>query len=380
MGSKGRQLSKSGVDYVPVVIASILVVGATIFLSMREGRHVSRLAALDEVQGNLVVLEDATVDSAHEGSLVRIVGDAQTDESLRDPDAAIEVNALSLTRSVLMYQWEETRHTTRTRTAGGHTRTRTDYRYNTKWSAEYYDSSTFHSQEGHENPPLPLGPLDVRAQTIAFGQFVLDERFATPVEGSVPLAIDPAVAHHLAERLDEVASPDGESAVYVGSDIENPQVGDLYIEYSHVPSPTPVTVIGRQSGNTIESYTTDNGNEILLVYAGRRAPEEMIEAERSANAALVWLGRIGSGIVVLVGLLVFVSANTRTGKPVPGVGRWVVAAPGLFVSCATIAIPAFALALQWIGYSLLVGGAMLAVGGVSAGVFIARSGSRQRTG
>lgn len=233
-----RAIHPSKPDYVAVVIGLILALGATAFLFVREGRHVAGLAALAEVETALVRLNEPQIDAAAEGALIHVSGVASTDAILRDGTVELSVNGLMLRRTVSMFQWVETRRTSTSRSASGTRRTRTTYSYSTKWTTAYHDSTTFHSPSGHENPPPPsIGSGELRAQEITLGEFVLDERFATPLSGVEPVPLSEAVRDDFVEAFDRPATLLEPGVVRIGDDPQSPEIGDLTVEYTYIPSP-----------------------------------------------------------------------------------------------------------------------------------------------
>ena len=135
------------------VLVGILLFGAAFpLLFWNESRSVDRARAMKEGRAGVVTLDRVDkIDSGKEGRLVWLTGKAVTDETLRDEEFAVAVNAIRLRRTVEMYQWVEEKDSETKKKMGGGTETVTTYRYNKKWSDSPIDSSRFSKEDGHAN-------------------------------------------------------------------------------------------------------------------------------------------------------------------------------------------------------------------------------------
>src|SRR5690606_10248642 len=116
---------------------------------LNEGRAVKTHRALNEGQKGAVSVQADKVDPANDGKLVHVIGKATTAEVLKDGPFEMAANAITLTRSVEMYQWvEETKSETRKKLGGGTETIKTTV-YEKAWKSSLQPSSEFKHPEEH---------------------------------------------------------------------------------------------------------------------------------------------------------------------------------------------------------------------------------------
>ena len=103
--------SRIGGSIKGVLFGILLCIIGIPLLFWNEGRAVKRYKTLKEGAGAVVAVSADKVDSANEGKLVHLSGEATTSETLQDEKYGISANALRLRRSVEMYQWKESTST-----------------------------------------------------------------------------------------------------------------------------------------------------------------------------------------------------------------------------------------------------------------------------
>ncbi|MDO5566354.1 MAG: TMEM43 family protein, partial [Planctomycetia bacterium] len=135
-----------------MLLGLIFVVGSIALLFWNEGRAVHRYKALNEGAKNVVSIQADKVDSANEGKLVCLSGQATTDTLLKDDVFKISVKALKLRRTVEMYQWVQQEERKTKRNTGGSTETTVTYNYAKQWSQTLIPSEQFKDRKGHDNP------------------------------------------------------------------------------------------------------------------------------------------------------------------------------------------------------------------------------------
>lgn len=336
---------------------AVIVAAALPAMWCNEGRAITTARSLEEGQGAVVRVASDAVDPANEGRLVHLTGQAETTETLRDPDFGISASAIRLVRTTQMYQWQERESETTRDKPGGGTGTETvkTYSYFRTWSEKAIDSDRFHSSTSAANPgPLPFASRTFAAETVKLGAFTLSRPLVDQIKQREPLPITPTLAAAL-PRSSGMRLVDG--GFYRGLDPASPRVGDLRVQFS-VVRPQPVSVVAAQLGTTLAPYQTRAGDTLLMLEPGRRSAESMFRLATAVDRVLTWILR-GAGLaLVFVGVLLVFRPIAVLGSLVPVVGSLLGAGLWLFslgfaavLSCATIALawvfyrPLFALTL-----------------------------------
>ncbi|NLE39807.1 MAG: hypothetical protein GX621_17445 [Pirellulaceae bacterium] len=176
-----------------VLIGILLFLAAFPLLFWNESRTVDRARAMKEGRAGVAALDRIDrVDPGMEGRLVWLTGEAVTEETLRDEEFAVAVNAIRLRRVVEMYQWVEDKESETKKKMGGGTETVTTYRYNKRWSDSPVDSSRFSKAADHANPPMPYGGREWSAERVTVGAFRLSDGLAKQIGDARPLAFEEA--------------------------------------------------------------------------------------------------------------------------------------------------------------------------------------------
>jgi hypothetical protein len=159
-----------------VLIGVVLFVVAFPLLWWNEGRAVQTAKSLEEGASAVVSASPEKVDSANEGKLVHLTGEADTEETLTDGQFGVSARAIQLARDVEMYQWKENAETKTERKTGGSEETTTKYTYERVWSDSPIDSSGFKKPEGHQNPSeMPYRSASYTADKVTLGAFSLSQ-------------------------------------------------------------------------------------------------------------------------------------------------------------------------------------------------------------
>jgi hypothetical protein len=274
-----------------VFIGAILVLVAIGLLWWNEGRAVDTAKGLAEGRDVVVEVDGASLDPGNDGALVHVQGETVAGTPVVDDHFGLETEALSIVRTVEMFQWvEDSRAETRERIGGGE-ETVTTYSYTQQWKRGVVDSSRFNQPGGHQNPgTLPYESKSTYAADATLGDFTLSSEVIArlPRQSLAPTAYDE-------ERIDN-SQVFGEY-VYVGANPSQPAIGDIRVSFE-VIEPGTASVIAAQRGSTFAPWTTSRGTDILLVAAGRESVDEMFTAAEAANKQLTWLLRL-LGLVVM---------------------------------------------------------------------------------
>ena len=341
-----------------MLFGGALAAVAVFVLFWNEGRAVKRAEALQEGGGAVVTVSADKVDPANEGKLVHLTGAATTTETLADAEFGITTNALKLRRVAEMYQWKETKSTSKEKNLGGSETTKTTYNYAQQWSDALIDSKQFKQPEGHTNPTaLPFPSRLVTAEKITVGAFTLSGSLAGKINNFADLPVEQV------EKLPEPVRAKAkvhEQKVFVGTNPASPQTGDMRIGFK-IARPTGISFVARQVKGTFEPYTTRNGGSLELLQVGEFSAQAMFKRAEEANAMLTWGLRLGGLIVMWIGFMLIAKPLAVLGDLVPFIGSLLEFGIGLLAFLLAGVISLVTVAIAWIVYRPVLGAALLAL-------------------
>ncbi len=407
--------SRIGGAFKGILIGLLLIVVGIGGLFWNEGRTIKRTKALREAASVLVETTPDSVDPNNEGKLLYLTGDAVTEETLVDPYFNVSTKALKLYRKVEIYQWVENVTTSTERGSGGSETTTTDYSYSKEWQEGLVDSSSFHDP-GHDNPTsAPVESSSFAASSIKLGAFTLspslidlipaDQDFvpqtassqktspvSDEVKNSDPNAVDatdddqengelvPAeTTGEYGEAIvsskleDETTAPAQETSsnslpdgfVPVGSgfykgDPLSAQIGDIRVTFSYAPTPTTVSVISQQTGDTFTPYTAKTG-KVELLEIGTVSAEDMFASAQFVNKMTAWLIRLGGFLAIMIGFNMVLAPLSVLVDIIPFAGRIVGTGTSIISFCLALCISLITIAIGWIAYRPILAITLIAI-------------------
>jgi hypothetical protein len=346
--------SRIGGAFKGIIVGVILIIAAFPVLFTNEGRAVRRHKTLQEGAGLAISIESETVNEENNGKLVHVSGKATTDELLTDSVFDVSVNAIHLKRDVEMYQWRENVETdTKVKTGGARETTKT-YTYSKVWSSTLIDSSTFVDQKaGNVNPgAMPYESNRWSASLVTLGAFRLPEVLINRISNYSKVDIPPGSI--VPETLGERAKIH-DSGYYIGVNPLSPEIGDTRVMFSAV-TPTEISVIARQNGNTFETFTTPKtGGRILELMVGIHSKDEMFASAVSANRVMTWILRLVGFILFLVGFNLVFHPFKVVADVLPFMGKIVGAGMGMIAFLLSAMLSLLVISIAWIVYRPLLG-------------------------
>lgn len=341
-----------------VLFGIVLFLAAFPLLWWNEGRALRTAKSLEEGQSAAVAVASDKVDAANEGKLVHVSGTASTPETLQDNAFGLAVQALRLQRDVEMFQWVEDKKTETRKKVGGGEEVVTTYSYDRKWKSSVVRSDDFHERAGHQNPPSMLFEnADIPARNATLGAFHLTEKIVGKIGGAQPHRLGAEAAAKLPTNLTGRARViDG--GVYVGSDPQNAQVGDLRITWRQTPSQV-VSIVGLQAANSFKPWKASAGDEVLLVQSGSHTVKEMFATAQEQNSKLTWILRLVGYLMMAVGLMLILRPIVVVADFIPMIGNFAGFSATVFGLVAAFPIAALVIAVSWIAVRPLIGIAVL---------------------
>lgn len=402
-----------------ILFGLFLIVASIALLWWNEGRAVKTAQALSEGAENVQCVEsNAKIDSAMDGQLVHMSGDAKTDETMTDAKFGISIPGIHLKRKVEYYQWEEESHTEEHKNAGGSVTKTTTYTYKKNWVSRPINSSNF-KEGGHNNyVSFSVENDEQSAKTVTFGAFhlsdsqidripaneVLDlsERefpeeltARTALEGStlyIGAAATPAMvaaakaeaARRKAETEAAAAAANGAPAPEAAPAVEpapavvngvpvqadmplttadpgNPQIGDVRITWHYAAPEQVVSLVAVQKSNTFVSYVAkSSGYKVNLFAMGIKSAEEMFQDAQDANVMMTWILRFVGWLSMLCGLRMVLAPISVVADVLPILGN--IAETGIsfvsFIIASVVSI--IVIAVAWLFYRPILGICLLA--------------------
>ncbi|MCI5221321.1 MAG: hypothetical protein D3924_01215 [Candidatus Electrothrix sp. AR4] len=341
-----------------IIFGLILFIGAFPLLFWNEGRAVKTYKTLKEGGGAVVSVRADRVDSANAEKLIHLTGRATTEDILTDQIFSVSANALKLRRNVEMYQWQESSRSETKKKLGGGTETVTEYSYSKEWSDDAVSSANFKKPSGHENPgSMPYESTVLTADKVTLGAFTLSPSLVGKIDdfASLVVGMDSPLPAELEGRA---ISHNG--GFYLGADPISPQVGDIRINFSTV-SPTDVSVIAKQVGDSFEAYRAKAGGEIELLQTGVHTADAMIQKAQTDNKIMTWILRFVGFILMLIGLNMVFKVLSVIADVLPILGSIVGAGTGMIAFLLSALLSLITIAIAWIVFRPLLGIILLAI-------------------
>lgn len=367
----------------------LLIIASTVLLFWNEGRTVKTTRMLREAGKVCVELGDiSAVNPEMNGKMVHASGFATTDDILSDPQFGLSLNAIQLRRSVEYYQWTEIQHSETRDKVGGGQETITTYTYEKDWVSSPQNSSSFRDPE-YKNIPndvlLTVQDNKWSARNVTFGAYKLPEGLFSQMSSSEPetLTLDPETVNGLSAQLSKskdagnvaYVHQDG-NVIYLGSDPNNPSVGDVRISYDNV-LPADVSILAVVNGNTFGRFTAKNGYSLMSLDNGIRSMDEMFQGEHKSNKTMAWIIRLVGLLLVFFGFRNIFDLLTALFKVLPFLGNIVGMGVGLVCGVLALVWTLVVIAIGWIAYRPVLGVILLLAAGALIW-FLVRKGKQKK--
>jgi hypothetical protein len=350
-----------GSSFGGIVGGFVLIVVCCGLLWWNEGRAVEAADGLSAASTAAIALTDANPDAANNGQLIHITAEAKATAPIADADLGISfADALVLSRKAEMYQWKENSTTKTEERIGGGETTVTTYSYERVWSSTMIDSSKFNAAasaaEGRKvgaplvNPQMTVTSKSFTATDAVLGGFKLKPALLGQISGDAP-------AKPVTEPSGWTNTPQG---YYAGEGMpEEPKIGDTRVTYTYVASPTTVSALGRQQGNSIEPWRAPNDYEVYALAIGDKTAKMMIADQQSTENMITWAVRIGGIIGLCMAFGLILAPLRAIANVVPFIAR--IVGGGISVIAFGLGVPLglIVIALAWLAHRPLIGGGLL---------------------
>jgi hypothetical protein len=349
-----------------VVVGLLLVVGMVVLLFWNEGRAVQTARSLAEGSGLVVSVGAGAVDAGQEGALVHVSGPVETASRLSDSEFGIVATGIKLIRSAEMYQWIETKRTETETKVGGGEETITTYSYAMGWSERPQDSSNFKDPNGHTNPPMEVQGESFLVSEANLGAFDLSQRILGMIDGARPVSLTADQTEAIQQAVGAgVRASVANGGIYLGFNPQQPRVGDYRIGYELVPLGT-ISIVGKQTGSSIEPYQTEAGDALLMVEDGAVDAKQMFDSAMTSNTVMTWIIRIVGLMFLIFGFSLIMGPLGVIGDVIPFIGSIVRMGTGIIATFAGVLVGSVVIAFAWFWYRPITALIILIVGAAIA--------------
>jgi hypothetical protein len=136
---------------------------------------------------------------------------------------------------------------------------------------------------------------------------------------------------------------------YLGSDPGAPQVGDVRVSFRKV-TPAVTSVVARQTGSSLETYTTRSGGSIELLRIGRASAEEMFESAKKANKLMTWAFRVLGFFLMMFGFRLILGPLSVMADVLPALGNLTEKGVNLLSLGLAAPLSLLTIAMAWVFY------------------------------
>lgn len=271
------------------------------------------------------------------GKLVSANGQITTSDQIGDTYVKPS-NFLAIKRNVEMYAWQESRTSQRSSSETGFVDevdggTEPEYYYSQEWTSTPEDSANFAYSSEHYNPPkvidsetikvgnAKIGELNLNIETIdlpPFEDFKLTEENIILADGR---PLENTDEDFFYDNLRDVPTEliNSEYLFKGIGTFENPEVGDVRISYSVVPTKESATVFGVLGENSIEAFVGPKDTKIYRLFYV--AHDEAVLQMSSEHSTSTWGLRIFGFILMWIALSLLLAPVSAIADLVPLVGQ-----------------------------------------------------------
>lgn len=285
------------------------------------------------------------------------------------------MKALKLRRVVEVYQWQEDSRTKKRTNVGGSETMETIYEYRKVWSEDLIDSSAFYKSSEHVNPTSkPIESQEFVADTIQLGSYRLSRAFIDKLKFYEDYNLTRDHFGQLDPRLQSRFQLSG-NAFFAGDPAE-PRIGDIKVRFQII-EPQRLSAVGVLENGYLDAFMTDRG-EISLLEQGQASAEMMFKNAERHNALMTWLLRLVGFLVMWIGLLLVTAPLKVFADFIPFMGALVGGGLAAIAALIAFTLSFVTMALAWIFFRPLIGGALLIVALGSAAA-VAKAAKRKAT-
>ena len=326
-------LGKMTNSFSGIIVGILLLFGGIGLLWWNEQNNVKNIKNVKELRDQVVDVSSESVKDEFNGKLIATSGKLDyNNDTITDSLFGINAQTPVLVRTVEVYQWVESSETKDDTTT---------YTYSKEWSEKLVDSSDFNSPSGHENPSVKKYESErfETEETLKVGAYSLISSFKKLLPADKTVGID-----------ETIQLPEGykiyNKYITNSADVESPVVGDIRISYAKNDY-KEVSVLGKQTGDTIGEYTTKKNTNIKKLVSGETNGAGMINEIESANNMMKWIYRVLGTLLVVIAIGSILGPVTTLIGYIPFLGKIVNSMIGVVSFLIGLAISLVVIAIAW---------------------------------
>lgn len=329
-----------------ILIGLGLIIGAIVLIFWNEKHSLHTAQSLEQAHKILIAVPNSPVNNQNNMKVIYLSGLATTEDKLTDSVLGITLTAINLNRKVEMYQWEEKTETKTESQLGGSEKQTKTYTYNKVWSESLINSSSFKEPQGHQNPSaMPIQSQIQYAKKVNVGDFVLPDTLIKQINVSQTINLDQVNKESLKTSFNKPVSLVN-NELYMGKDPQNPQPGDIRIDLT-AAYPQDVSIIGQQTGNTLQPYLAPAGETVLLLSTGQQSSDQMIEQAQAQNTMIAWILRLVTLLMLIGGFALILNPLVVLADVLPFLGTVVNFGTGFIAFICGLGIWIIVTAIAW---------------------------------
>jgi len=257
-------------------LIGILILTISFYLLLKdETVSLGNYSAFQYAKSNLVEVQNKKINPDNEGELIHTTGRIEA-PIIKDKEFGIKVEAIKLKRIVETYQWKEEKKIKTIKNKEGQKVSQFSYKYDKVWSPSIINSDTFYLNTTHKNPQKELYKNKLfLSNLVLLGDYIISsELLKEDIEFT---KINISEYFRSLKRFGKILNTESQESdleiypkefkiheefFYNGTDINNPQIGDIRISFESA-KPFNISVIGMQEDKQIKKY--DYGNKELFI-------------------------------------------------------------------------------------------------------------------
>lgn len=308
------------------IIGPILFLASFGLLYWNEGRVDLSIIATDATIITAAVDSAASASSDSTGANGKLVSvtDKLSAQTPFDDNSLVDARYAALKRQSEIYQWKETRSSETTNNTGGSSDTTTTYSYDLVWTSTRIDSKNFKQPEGHQNPDVPSGPVNLVPTHVVAPDLMIGSLKITGGDSMTLPTLEPLQLTAANTKLSPNESL--QEGKYIYGPVVNstagygqPMVGDYRISYTVLPLGTTATVFGKLNGQAIESYINEDNVKLFRLFTSTH--DEAISQMHGEFTTTTWILRVVGLVMMWLGMMLFFNPLITIFNVLPIMGK-----------------------------------------------------------
>ncbi len=327
-----------------IIVWPILIIVSVYMLWSNEFSYVAREKAIITWENIVVEIDAQNPSPENNNKYVYTFGEVSSDV-IQEPDFLFPINAVSVSRTVEMYQWQENTKTEVKENLWGSETHTTTYSYEKKWSQFPINSDDFNQATQYQNPKnWQYEWKTIFGQNVKLGNFKISDwlQAMMPKWNELPLWQE-------LENMLATGSSVVNNYIYNWVNYNDPQIGDLRISYSILPIWTSLSTLAWQRNNDmLDIYLLDGGENITRIEEWNKSAKILFQAMKDDNSLTTWLIRIAFTVIIFLWLNMLFSILPTLGSIVPFIGKILGVWVWLIALVWTLIIAGGTIAIAWL--------------------------------